>query len=94
MRRVESGPMAFGDDWTGIFLRGDEAIALASILQSFIESVQSGDDPCPLDAGILRTFAERLAKCDERHRTVDVQHLLSFEECLMTRSTVLCPPPV
>lgn len=92
-KRAESGPMAFGDDWTGLFLRGDEAASMALILQAFIESAESGDKPCPLDAGILRAFAEKLSKCDERTQGAEVQLLLPFEECLMTRSTVICPPP-
>ena len=31
--RLETGPVKFGDDWTGIFIRGDEALAIASILK-------------------------------------------------------------
>lgn len=27
--RVETGPVQFGDDWTGLFIRGDNAMALA-----------------------------------------------------------------
>lgn len=26
MSRPETGPMKFGDDWTGVFIRGDEAL--------------------------------------------------------------------
>lgn len=26
--RVETGPVKFGDDWTGVFIRGDDAFAL------------------------------------------------------------------
>ena len=28
-KRVESGPVKFGDDWAGVFLRGDDALAVA-----------------------------------------------------------------
>lgn len=27
--RVETGPTQFGDDWTGLFIRGDDAFGLA-----------------------------------------------------------------
>lgn len=29
MTRMESGPISFGDDWPGMFVRGDEAAELA-----------------------------------------------------------------
>lgn len=28
--RIETGPLQFGRDWPGLFVRGDEAIGLAS----------------------------------------------------------------
>lgn len=28
--RVPTGPVQFGDDWPGVFIRGDEALALAN----------------------------------------------------------------
>lgn len=30
--RVETGPVQFGEDWPGVFIRGDNAGALASLL--------------------------------------------------------------
>ena len=31
--RVETGAVRFGDDWNGLFIRGDDCIALMSILE-------------------------------------------------------------
>jgi hypothetical protein len=31
--RIETGPVKFGDDWIGIFIRGDEAIGIATMLK-------------------------------------------------------------
>lgn len=31
--RVETGPLQFGDDWPGIFIRGDNALADAAMLE-------------------------------------------------------------
>jgi hypothetical protein len=31
--RIKTGPVKVGDDWTGIFIRGDEAIHLATMLR-------------------------------------------------------------
>ena len=28
-QRVETGPIQFGDDWPGVFIRGDEALFMA-----------------------------------------------------------------
>jgi hypothetical protein len=36
--RIETGPLKIGDDWTGIFIRGDEAIGIASTLKLIIAS--------------------------------------------------------
>jgi hypothetical protein len=30
--RVESGPMQFGDDWPGVFFRGDDALNFANMI--------------------------------------------------------------
>lgn len=40
-KRVESGPVQFGDDWPGLFLRGDACFAYALALKA--ERSQSGD---------------------------------------------------
>lgn len=34
--RVETGPVQFGDDWPGVFIRGDAAAAHAAMLQDVI----------------------------------------------------------
>ncbi len=34
--RVETGPVQFGDDWPGFFLRGDNAADLAIVLQQIV----------------------------------------------------------
>lgn len=31
--RVETGPVRLGDDWTGLFIRGDDCFALAMTLR-------------------------------------------------------------
>jgi hypothetical protein len=39
--RVESGVIKFGEDWPGLFLRGDDALAYAIYLKNFLD--------CPTD---------------------------------------------
>lgn len=35
-KRVECGAIQFGDDWPGLFLRGDSAIAFGMYLKMFL----------------------------------------------------------
>ncbi len=35
--RVETGPTRFGDDWCGVFIRGDNAAALAMYVESMLQ---------------------------------------------------------
>lgn len=35
--RVESGPVQFGDDWPGVFIRGDDAIFFARHLRTLLD---------------------------------------------------------
>ena len=35
-RRVESGPIMFGDDWPGLFLRGDDCYRFAFALREIL----------------------------------------------------------
>jgi len=66
-KRVESGPVCFGDDWPGLFLRGDSCIwavtALKTILAetkfaSFIEEKNLQD--------LIKYFESPLRKLPER----------------------------
>jgi len=34
--RVETGPVQFGDDWPGYFIRGDNAFAIRMAIASYI----------------------------------------------------------
>lgn len=38
-KRVETGPVRFGDDWTGVFIRGDNAFGLLAHLCPMIETM-------------------------------------------------------
>jgi hypothetical protein len=39
--RVETGPAQFGDDWPGVFLRGDDAMNFAAHLELLLKGEQS-----------------------------------------------------
>jgi hypothetical protein len=35
--RMETGPVRFGDDWAGVFIRGDSALVYAMYIEQIIE---------------------------------------------------------
>ena len=37
--RVETGPTRFGEDWPGLFIRGDEALGYAMQLDQIIDGI-------------------------------------------------------
>ena len=39
--RVETGAVQFGDDWPGLFIRGDNCIFYAMVLESIIREVEA-----------------------------------------------------
>lgn len=52
--RPETGPMKFGDDWTGLFIRGDNAAAYAMYLDDVLNSISRGEKPSPIYCACLR----------------------------------------
>lgn len=68
MTRMESGTVQFGDDWPGIFLRGDNAMGIAILLEGIAEMLPNLD---PVSAEHLRSTARSLMACDSRkHNSV------------------------
>ena len=46
MTRVETGPVQFGDDWVGVFLRGDDAAVYAKAIEAL--ALHDKTDPMAL----------------------------------------------
>lgn len=38
-KRIETGPLQFGDDWPGVFFRGDDALFMAGYLALALQHV-------------------------------------------------------
>ena len=55
--RMETGPVQFGDDWPGVFFRGDEALALAMCLGQEVPRLS------PLGAAYLNRLTTTLQSC-------------------------------
>jgi hypothetical protein len=57
--RPETGPMLFGDDWPGVFVRGDDALGYASAVRRAVERL-AGVDSSSVDVSRLANLVELL----------------------------------
>lgn len=60
-RRVESGPLQFDDDWPGVFIRGDDALGYAMLLDRAVEVLNEKGE-C-IDAAVVGGFSRLLKSC-------------------------------
>ena len=71
--RVECGPIAFGDDWPGVFFRGDTAAFYAMYLRALLEEMPE-QEPELFRSFIARqtmiALANALESCDLTRRPV------------------------
>lgn len=84
--RPKTGPMRFGDDWTGVFVRGDHAAAYALALK-WVKVVGSVHDRAMLQ-GLLDVLAG-----SREPVTAPVQQLRPFAECAVTDQVALDADP-
>lgn len=75
MSRVETGPVRFGDDWAGLFIRGDNAMHLSVLLG--IAAEKMSDDP--IHALQIESFAKLLRSCREPCEAVEIDFPASEE---------------
>ena len=73
--RAETGPMQFGDDWTGVFIRGDYAGPMAMYLQALLEG-----KACEIEKFQLLGLVSVLANSNEFGDRVGLQKMKAFEE--------------
>lgn len=81
--KPKTGAMRFGDDWTGIFLRGDHAHVYALAIQKILET--SEQDLDIFHAAILERLTRILEGSVELGWTPEndsIQMMLPFEECV------------
>lgn len=83
-RRAETGTLQFGDDYPGIFIRGDNAGWFGFCLKNILNQIEQGT--LSMDTGVfcaLRSLENTLTGCDTR--TLDpaaVVLVKDFEDCL------------
>ena len=80
--KPETGPMKFGGDWRGVFIRGDNALAYAKTLEPLLTVLS--EDPAfnRIVISELRGLLELLASADERRPVSNLDHLRPFVACL------------
>lgn len=61
VKRLESGPIQFGDDWPGIFLRGDDTIALSLYLSQAVSALEDAGNGITAEA--LKSWEKLLKSC-------------------------------
>lgn len=59
--RVETGPIKFGDDWAGYFIRGDNAFAASMALTAAAKALTEKGDPT--NAAIVSGLASDFQSC-------------------------------
>ena len=69
--RVETGLLEFGEDWRGLFIRGDSAFHYALNLRAVL-ALPSVADTAPLQRMVLEDLLEMLEGADERHMRPNV----------------------
>ena len=79
--RVETGPMRFGDDWPGLFIRGDESLHFGLLLKELLERLESDDQVDYFAVRVLEGLANRLSSVENQACKDTATALKAFEEC-------------
>jgi len=78
--RAETGPMKFGDDWTGLFIRGDNAMVykmLLDIVCGKLNKVNLG----AIEWAQLQGLIDLLSSAGEHRKNNEKQIMKEFDEC-------------
>lgn len=62
MTRPETGPMQFGDDWPGVFIRGDNAFHMAMLMRTAAQALRVSIND-EVGAVQLENYAKTIASC-------------------------------
>jgi hypothetical protein len=73
--RPETGPMQFGNDWCGVFLRGDNALYYALVLEMLTAHLLVD----PVSGLVIRGLIDDLKSCAGNPESA--QKLAEYERC-------------
>ena len=82
-RRAETGPMAFGNDWPGIFIRGDNAGYYSMILSQYLKNPEGNH----FGKQMLEGLADLLGGCRATGDgdPQDTQYIKDFNEVVLDK---------
>lgn len=80
--RPETGPMKFGDDWTGVFLRGDYAGPMAFYLSMALARIKAARVLNPMEVLQLEDLCATLANSNEFGARDGLQRMKPFDVCV------------
>lgn len=66
--RPETGVMQFEDDWPGVFIRGDNAIAIALHLGAVLRCIDAGLAVPAVYLARIKSLLALLDSCDARNK--------------------------
>lgn len=82
--RVETGAVQFEGDHPGVFIRGDDALALAMYLETTMTQIaRAGVEPTYV--AYQRKLIGILRQCDAREETCNPLLLRSAKDCAITQ---------
>jgi len=88
--RAESGPTKFGDDWTGVFIRGDHAFAFAAALAELIKA--SDGVVHPMATGQANGLLELLQSSNENTTNQEATVKFPLGALVATRGCIAAIP--
>jgi hypothetical protein len=77
-KRAETGPMLFGKDWCGVFIRGDNAAYYSLIIKQVLDSGELN----AMERMQLASLADLLQESDHRNGLKEVQKMKDFDDCV------------
>jgi len=61
LARVETGPLAIGDDWPGLFIRGDNAVGMVSMIIGLLSNAL---DHTPMSLQMFTLMSAMCKHCE------------------------------
>lgn len=80
--RIETGVVAFGEDWPGVFIRGDDAYNYAVQLEAVLEAVRGSQDGMVLLSAHIVKGLKDLLRSSVVEPGMTVQKLEPAQKCI------------
>jgi hypothetical protein len=84
-KRVETTVLQFGDDFPGVFIRGDHAAYYSLVLRDLLSKTNGEKSIAHFDPIALALHSKKLIEilsCSHGDMTPETLHLMSLEHCI------------